>query len=69
MDVNWNTEGGNIKKILRIGTWNIRGLNGKEIELEEEIEETKKKGKGIIETEDGNVLLYSGVQISPVQPS
>ncbi|XP_031358768.1 uncharacterized protein LOC116182371 [Photinus pyralis] len=57
---------------LRIGTWNIRSLNGKEHELVEEFEnakldflaitETKKKGQGIIQLERGHTLLYSGVK-------
>lgn len=60
-----------LSKILRLGTWNIRSLNGKENELIEEFEktkldllaitETKKKGQGIIELERGHILLYSGV--------
>lgn len=60
------------KNYKKIGTWNIRSLNGKEIELAEEFEktameiliitETKKKGKGIMEIGDGHLLIYSGVE-------
>lgn len=56
-------------KILKIGTWNIRSLNGKEHELIEEFEkakldiiavtETKKKEQGMIELERGHLLLYT----------
>lgn len=63
----------NQEEIIKIGTWNIRSLNGKETELIQEFEkaklnilaivETKKKGKGIIEMENGHILLYSGVEL------
>lgn len=56
---------------IKLGTWNIRSINGKEIELSEEFErarleilvvaETKKKGKGKIEMDNGHLLLWSGV--------
>ena len=55
----------------KLGTWNIRGLNGKEIELNNEFEkynldilgitETKRKGIGEEIYGNGNILLYSGV--------
>ena len=55
---------------MNIGTWNVRSLNGKEVELVEEIKkynvailgitETKKKGKDI-EPYEGYKLIYSGV--------
>lgn len=58
-------------KTWKIGTWNVRGINGKEDELNEEFEkvgldilgvtETKKKGKGETVLKGGHVLLYSGV--------
>lgn len=57
---------------LRIGTWNIRGLNGKEEELINEFEnsklevlaitETKKKGKGCIGVKGGHMMMCSGVE-------
>ena len=44
------------KRTMRIGTWNVRSINGKEVELIDEIKkyrinilgvtETKKKGQG-----------------------
>lgn len=53
-----------------MATWNVRGLNGKEYELIEEminarvdilgITEIKKKGKGVIKIQN-HILLYSGV--------
>ncbi|XP_073989088.1 uncharacterized protein [Rhodnius prolixus] len=56
---------------LKYGTWNIRGLVGKEPELVEEMKkigipmialtETKKKGQGCETIHDGFWLLYSGV--------
>ena len=55
----------------KIGTWNIHSLQGKEKELNEEFmrrkwditgkTETKVKGRGTIELNEGNVLIYSGV--------
>lgn len=60
------------KSIWRVGTWNVRGVNGKEKELEEEfgkidldllgITETKKKGKGVLKMNSGIFLIYSGVK-------
>ena len=54
----------------RIGTWNVRSLAGKEVELNDEmkklnikilgITETKRKGVGIQKL-DGSTLIYSGV--------
>ena len=56
-----------------IGTWNVRGLDGKEEEVEIEFErlgmhiigmaETKKKGRGRYETKNGHVMIYSGVEM------
>ena len=56
--------------MTRIGTWNVRSLAGKEVELNDEmkklnikmlgITETKKKGVGIQKL-DGSTLIYSGV--------
>ncbi|KAK4883448.1 hypothetical protein RN001_006767 [Aquatica leii] len=55
--------------VLRLGTWNIRSLNGQEQELIYEFEklnldilaitETKKKGNGMIEMENGHLLIYT----------
>ena len=55
---------------MNIGTWNVRSLNGKEVELVEEskkysldilgITETKKKEQGI-DSYEGYKLIYSGV--------
>lgn len=60
------------KSMYKIGTWNVRSIQGKEKELEEEFEEieleilaiteTKKKGNGMFTTEKGNVFIYSGVE-------
>lgn len=54
-----------------MGTWNIRSINGKEIELTEEFEkanlsllcitETKKKGTEITKMKGGHILIHSGV--------
>jgi hypothetical protein len=67
---NLNTEKN--KTIWKMASWNVRGINGKEIELGEEIRdknieivaitETKKKGKGSIILENGMLLIYSGVE-------
>jgi hypothetical protein len=67
--VNWRGYGA-----LSYGTWNVRGLNGKEIELFEQmkrlkvpflgITETKKKGKGYEVLHGGSIVLYSGVDPS-----
>ena len=56
-----------------MGTWNIRGLNGKEEELLDEFEklglnilaitETKKKGRTSMEQRDGHLLILSGVKV------
>jgi exonuclease III len=56
---------------LKYGTWNVRGLNGKEVELVKEIKktdikflainETKKKGQGWEILDDEYKLLYIGV--------
>lgn len=55
----------------RIGTWNVRGINGKEMELLEIVEnkdylfiavtETKKKGIGTKVIGNGHLLIYGGV--------
>ena len=55
---------------MNIGTWNVRSLSGKEVELVEEIKkynvdilgitETKKKGEGV-ENYEGYKLIHSGV--------
>lgn len=60
-----------MEEICKMGTWNVRGLAGKEKELVEEFEkagldflaivETKKKGQGEMELGNGNVLIYGGV--------
>lgn len=57
---------------IKIGTWNIKGLAGKEIELVEEMEkqqldylgitETKKKGQGVTRIAKGYWLYWSGVE-------
>jgi exonuclease III len=59
------------KRKMKIGTWNVRSIAGKEIELVGEIKklnvkilgmtETKKKGQGIEKLQDRYVLYYSGV--------
>ena len=56
---------------IQIGVWNIRGINGKECELEEEfssnrldilaITETKKKEQGRTKL-GSHIMLYSGIQ-------
>lgn len=69
-----NTENRKIRKekdVLRLGTWNVRGLNGKEMELINEFErakleilvipETKRKDKGMIELDKEHLLIWSGV--------
>uniref|UniRef100_A0A1Y1JWU5 Reverse transcriptase domain-containing protein n=1 Tax=Photinus pyralis TaxID=7054 RepID=A0A1Y1JWU5_PHOPY len=55
----------------RIATWNVRGLNGKEEEISDElrklkldviaITETKRKGRDEIKLDQGHVMLSSGV--------
>ncbi|CAG9823965.1 unnamed protein product [Phaedon cochleariae] len=62
----------NKKNICKLGTWNIRSLNGKEIELISEFEkaeleilvipETKKKGNGTMEMENEHLLIWSGIE-------
>ena len=57
-------------RTMNIGTWNVRSLSGKEVELVEEIKkysvdilgitETKKKGEGV-ENYEGYKLIHSGV--------
>lgn len=57
-----------IKKTINIGTWNVRGFNGKEVELTEEIDktqmrivrvtETKKKGKGWVVLQKGYTSIW-----------
>lgn len=59
-------------KILKLGTWNIRSLNGKENERMLEFEnaqldilalsETKKKGQGL-KKNGGHILVHSGVPV------
>ena len=59
------------REVMRIGTWNVRGMNGKETELMYEFEranisvlgvtETKKKNKGSYKTRNGHVVIYSEV--------
>ena len=59
------------KRKLRFGTWNIKTINGKEIELIQEMKdwkieifglsEVKKKGNGIKKLQDGYMLRYSEV--------
>lgn len=63
--------GKNATNIWKLGTWNIRGIRGKEVELVDEFEkagleilaisETKKKGKGRADLTNGHILIYSGV--------
>lgn len=72
MTIAMNT-GKNEKKWHRIGTWNIRSINGKEKELIQEVKkysmeilaitETKKKGEGETTIEEYG-LLYSGVEMN-----
>jgi hypothetical protein len=45
---------------MKIGTWNVRSIAGKETELVG-VTETKKKGQGIEKLQDGYLLYYSGV--------
>lgn len=57
---------------VNLGTWNVRGLNGKEDELTEElskmnmqyvgITETKRKGKGVKKLPNGYWMYWSGVE-------
>ena len=57
-------------RITSIATWNIRSINGKEVELVEEVKkykidilgvtETKKKGQGV-QNLGSHTLIYSGV--------
>lgn len=59
--------------IWKIGTWNIRSIAGKEVELQEEFEktglkilaitETKSKGKGIKKMSNGHIMIWSGVKV------
>ena len=59
---------------IRIGTWNVRGIQGKEKELEDEfmkynlkvlgITETKKKGQSFYITNRNNVYICSGIEES-----
>lgn len=59
-------------KVWKIGTWNVKSINGKENELTQEFEEmgldilaiseTKKKGTGLKELDNGHLLIYSGVE-------
>ena len=61
------------KRNMRIGTWNVRSIKGKEVELLDEIRkykinilgitETKKKGQGHEDLGLGHKLIYSGVDI------
>ena len=60
-------------RIWKVGTWNVRGINGKEEELDDEfgrvgldilgVTETKKKSKGECILKGGHVLFYSGVDV------
>ncbi|CAH0558552.1 unnamed protein product [Brassicogethes aeneus] len=62
------------RKNWKIGTWNIKSIQGKENELEEEFEElgldilviteTKKKGQGITKLHNNNILIFSGVKLN-----
>ena len=55
------------------GCWNVRALNGKEVELTEEMEkskvdmlaitETKKKGQGVEYIGPNHILIFSGVNV------
>ena len=54
------------------GTWNVRAINGKELELTEEMDkykidilaitETKKKGQGVENVGPNHTLIFSGVE-------
>ncbi|KAI4470863.1 hypothetical protein MML48_1g12197 [Holotrichia oblita] len=62
----------NKRKLWILGTWNIRSIQGKEIEIIDEFEknglailvitERKKKGKGEMVLKNGYMLIYSGVE-------
>lgn len=59
------------RKVLKLGAWNIRSIKGKEYELVQEFEradldilavtETKKKGQGLMEMDNGHILIHSGI--------
>jgi exonuclease III len=61
---NWRGHGSTI-----ISTWNVRGINGKELvkEIKETkvkylvLTETKKKGQGVEELDEDFLLFYNGV--------
>lgn len=62
----------NNRSYVKIATWNIRSINGKENEIIEEMKlqkldylgvtEIKKKGRGMEELKDGYWLYWSGVE-------
>lgn len=82
----WNKGKGTVEKVkeihstknreksveLKLGTWNIRTINGKEEEIVDEmkengiyilgISETKKQGSGVIDLKNGYMLRYSGTK-------
>lgn len=57
------------KNTQKIGTWNVRGINGKEEVLINELEETnlhiltltQKKGSGYKEMSGGHMMIYNGI--------
>lgn len=61
------------KGIWKVGTWNVRSIAGKELEIVDEFEqtgleimaltETKKKGRGQVTMDKGHIFIYSGVKI------
>lgn len=72
MEMNKNNSTKKKMNTWKLGVWNIRSIQGKEIEIINEFEEanveimaiseTKKKGEGKTYLTNGHILIYSGVQ-------
>ena len=76
-DQNWTdkkTANWQGKWTIKFGTWNVRGIAEKEVELEEVLgkarvaitvlKETKQKGAGSKRMQEGSMLFYSGVPVN-----